>query len=163
MALYPVAGSKIFIGGPMEDQSEDFTETDFLGETWIEIDGWTQMGGFGDSAEVINTPLINRGRNVKQKGTADAGSMENSFAFTPGDEGQEALIAAAAGNNKSNYAFKIEYPDAPAGGTPTTVNFIALVMSAAYAGGDANTIQTMNATLEINSNIVITDAAAGSG
>lgn len=235
--LFAVAGSKIFIGGVLNTKIGDFSEADFAGQVWTEIDGWQTMGAIGDTAEEIVTALINRGRNVKQKGVRDSGSMENTFTVIPSDAGQALLIAAEKG--RSNRAFKIQHSDAvdprsstvtisqaspgvvtwnthglPAGtpvvltttgtlptglspnttyyvaaspapatntfslaatpggaainttgagtGTHTavtvpvgTVNyFVALVMSAQKAGGEANTIQSLNATLSINSNIV---------
>jgi hypothetical protein len=123
------------------------------------IDGWSQAGAIGDAAQLITTALINRGRDAKQKGTANAGSMQNVFAIVSGDAGQTALLAAAAGNNKNNYAFKIEWPDAatsPASPTPkpTTRYFIGIVTTAQEAGGQANAIANMNVTIEVNSNIV---------
>lgn len=155
--LYPVAGSKIYIGGVTETQIDDFIESDFSGETWTEIDGWSQMGSVGDTAALITTALINRGRDLKQKGTANAGSMQNVFAIVAGDDGQEAMIAAS--KTRQNYAFKIEFDDAatsPASPTPqpSKVYFVGLVMSAQEAGGEANTIRTLNSTIEINSNVV---------
>ena len=153
MALYPVAGCKIYIGGVLSDKNADFVESDFSGQSWTEIDGWSQMGAVGDAAQTITTELINRGRDVKQKGTANAGTMENVFAIVPGDAGQTALRAAAAPSNKNNYAFRIDLNDAN-GGAPSKRYFVALAMSQQEAGGSANTIQNLNATLEINSNIV---------
>lgn len=159
MALYATAGCRIYIGGAaLPDQADDFVAADFTGVTWTEIDGWSEMGGFGDSAQEITTALINRGRDIKQKGTRNAGSMENVFAEITGDAGQVALLAAEQTND--NYPFKIEFNDEPDGGTPTQKMFIALVMSANYSGGDANTIRNINATLSINSNIVTVAAAA---
>lgn len=155
--LYPVAGSKIFIGGVKATQIADFSASDFSSVVWVEIDGWSQMGAIGDSAQVINTELINRGRTVKQKGTRNAGSMENVFAEIAGDAGQAALIAAE--KTSSNYAFKIEGDDAatsPASPTPqpSKVYFVGLVTSAQKAGGTANTVKNLNVTIEINSNVV---------
>lgn len=156
--LYPVAGAKIFIGSaPMATQKEDFTASDYSGVTWTEIDGWETMGAIGDAAQVITTALINRGRDVKQKGTRNAGSMQNVFAILSADAGQTALIAAE--KTKSNYPFKIEFDDAansPASPVPQPSRryFIALVTTAQEAGGAANTVQKLNSTLEINSNIV---------
>lgn len=156
MALYPVAGSKIYIGGTKSDQADDFTESDFSGESWVEIDGWSQMGGFGDAAQVITTSLINRNRDIKQKGTGNAGAMENVFAWIPGDSGQSALKTAADPSDKNNYAFKVEAPDEGSSSppTPTTFYFIGPVMSFTRQGGDANTISNISATIEINSNVV---------
>lgn len=153
--LYPVAGCKIYIGGVLTPQNADFDEADFAGQSWVEIDGWQQMGAFGDTAEVVLFNLINRGRDLKQKGTANAGQMQNVFAHLPSDEGQIDLLVASAPTNKDNYAFKIELNDTPSGGsTPSTRYFVGLVMSAEEAGGGANDPRNLNATVEINSNIV---------
>lgn len=233
--LWAVAGSKLYIGPTMATKLTDFTESDFSGVVWTEIDGWQTMGAIGDTAETITTSLINRGRDVKQKGTWNAGTMENTFALVPGDTGQAALIAAS--KTRLNYPFKIVYSDAPGvrsatvtisnaspgvitwnahglaenaavvftttGALPTgltasttyyvktvlTANtftvsatkggtvidtssagsgthtattepsgtenyFVGLVMSAQRAGGEANTVHTLNGTIEVNSNIV---------
>lgn len=144
--LYAVAGSKIYIGGVLPSQATDFTAGSFSGQTWVEIDGWETCGAIGDMAEVISTNLINRGRTVKQKGTKNAGTMENTFAVVDGDAGQAALTTAA--NADENYAFKIEWS------TGEVFYFVALVMSKNRPGGGANTVQMIAATLEINSNIV---------
>lgn len=159
--LYPVAGAQIYIGGVTATQAADFVAGDFSGETWVEIDGWETMGTIGDTAEVITTQLINRNRDTKQKGTRNAGSMENNFAIIPAAAGQVAAIAAEKTN--SNYAFKIEFDDAPSGSspTPTTLYFIALVMSAQETGGGANTTRMFQVTKEINSNVVTVAAATG--
>jgi len=144
--LYAVADSKIFIGGVLSTKKADFVIGDFTSQTWVEIDGWETCGTVGDSAEVITTVLINRGRAIKQKGTNNAGSMENTFAVIDGNAGQIALKAAQVSND--NYAFKIEWS------TGEVANFVALVTSQSRAGGDANTVHSISATLEINSNIV---------
>lgn len=163
--VYPVAGCKLYIGGVKNPTSADFAAADFTSVTWTLIDGWATMGAIGDAAALITTPLINRGRDVKQKGTANAGSMANSFTPIADDAGQLALIAAAAPAVKDNYAFKIEYNDKPATGVAPAASqalFSALVMSAQEAGGGANTARMLNSTLEINSNIVHVAATDGS-
>lgn len=157
MSLAAVAGQKFYIGEQMDDQADDFAAADFSSVSWTEVDGWSQAGEVGDTANLISTDLINRGRTVKQKGTKNAGSMQNVFAIIEDDAGQLALIAASKTNK--NYAFKIEGNDAatsPASPVPkpTTRFFVGLVMSASEPGGAANTVQNLNATIEINSNIV---------
>ncbi|MFZ5690541.1 MAG: hypothetical protein ACOY5F_04740 [Pseudomonadota bacterium] len=151
MSLYPVAGSKIFIGGVKSDQEDDFDASDFAAESWTEIDGWTQMGALGDSAALITTSLINRNRDIKQKGTKNAGSMQCVFAHIATDEGQIALIAASQAND--NYAFRVDFTDG------TKRYFVGLVMNAIEAGGEANTIRNLQSTIEINSNIVSVPAS----
>lgn len=145
--LYAVAGSTISIGGTVvSTKKADFIATDFSSQTWTEIDGWETMGALGDSAETISTALINRNRVIKQKGVSDAGTYECSFAIKEGDAGQAALRAAQ--DTQDNYAFKVLYP----GGNSEI--FIALVTSTRNPGGGANTVLKLDATLEINSNIV---------
>lgn len=157
--LATVLNSKIYIGGaPMDTSATDLAEADFASVTWTEIDGWQNIGPLGDKAALITTSLINRGRDVKQKGTRNAGSMTNKFAVIPDDAGQLALIAAEATN--SNYPFKITYDDAPSGGTPTTQYFVGLVTDVSEDGGGANTARIMNGAIEVNSNVVIVGAAS---
>lgn len=151
--LYPVAGAQIYIGGVTATQTTDFTASDFVSESWTEIDGWETAGVVGDAAQVITTQLINRNRDVKQKGTRNAGSMQNTFAHVQGDTGQAAMVTAEA--SSSNYAFKIEYDDVPSGGSlPTTVYFVGLVTTWQRQNGQANTVRMYNGNIEINSNVV---------
>lgn len=156
--LFPVAGARFYIGGAKASQATDFVEADFSGETWVEVDGWETAGTVGDAAELITTQLINRGRDLKQKGTRNAGSMENNFAVLPTDAGQIAMNAAE--KTRSNYAFRIVYDDVPDGGTTgTTQYFVGLVLTWNDTGGAANTIRMKAGTVEINSNVVNVAAA----
>lgn len=159
--LYPVSGMKIYIGGVLASKSTDFVEADFAGQSWVEIDGWETVGAFGDNSEVVTFQLVNRGRDLKQKGTANAGTMQNVFAHLVDDQGQIDLVQASAPTNKNNYAIRVDLNDTPSGGgTPSKRYFIGLVMSAEEAGGGANDPRRLNATVEINSNIVRVAAIA---
>jgi len=155
--LETIAGAKFYIGGVLESKIVDFIASDFDAQPWLTVDGWESLGAYGDSSETIATNLINRGRVTKQKGTFDAGDMSNTFATVPGNTGQAALKLAA--KSKSNYAFKIQYDDAPSGGTPSQDLFIGLVMSAPFAGGGANDVKKVDVAIGINSNIVEVAAA----
>lgn len=160
--LYPVAGAKIFIGPAKDVPDEDVDAADFTGITWTEIKGWQTMGAVGDAAALITESIISRGRDIKMKGTRNAGSMSNNFVIQPSDPGQIALIAAEA--TDYNYPFKIEFDDAPASGsapTPTMKYFIGLVTTAQEQGGGANTARLLNGTIEINTNVLTVPAAAG--
>ena len=160
--LYAVAGLKFFIGGELAPDKEDMEATDFSSIVWKEVDGWETMGAIGDNYALITASLINRGRDVKMKGTANAGQMQNQFAVLAGDAGQLAIIAAS--KTRKNYAFKIEFNDTPSTGsapTPSMKYFVGMVMSAQEQGGNANTARMLSSTIEINSNIVDVAAAAG--
>lgn len=153
MALYPAAGCHFYIGGVLSDKATDFVVGDFSSQTWVEVDGYSQMGDGGDTAALITTPLINRNRDTKQKGTANGGSRQDNFVVLATDPGQIAMIAASAPTNRNNYAFRVDFNDA-VGGAPSKRYFIGLVMSAVEGGGDANTVRKLNTTIEVNSNLV---------
>lgn len=161
MPTFPINGSKIYIGTPLDRKSTPWTEADFASITWTEIKGWTTLGAIGPSAQLISTQLINSEDEDKQKGSRNWGSMQNTFAADPTDAGQIALIAAEA--TRYNYAFKVEWNDKPATGASPKNSlryFIGLVMMAQEAGGGANAVQTLNATVEINSKPVRVNASA---
>lgn len=162
MALYPVSGCKIFIGGVVQEKSVDWVAGDFTSQTWVEISKWTQMGQIGDSAQLITSDIIAEGRTKKAKGTRNAGSMQNVFNVDALDPGQIAFLAGE--KTDDNYAFKIELNDAPVVGPAPFASiryFIGLIMQAQETGGGANTVQAMNGLVEINSNIVKVPAGPG--
>lgn len=107
--LYPVAGSKMYIGLKVAGKSEvslaDFTAQE---PYWEEVGGWANAGAVGDTTEIITQNLINQRRTLKAKGTSDAGTMENTFVPMPNDPGQIQMRAAIASGCKP-YAFKIEW------------------------------------------------------
>jgi len=158
MPLYPVAGCKFFIStNPFTELAVDAVVGDYSAVVWLEMKSWTQMGSYGDTAQLITTDLIGEGRTKKQKGTKNAGTMANVFALANTDTGQLKAITAAA--SISNYAFKVELNDKITGpGVNSTRLMYGLVMQAQEAGGGPNTVQTLNMTVEINSNIVATAA-----
>lgn len=147
MALYNVvAGSRFYIGGVVADQVADFVAGDFSGQSWVEVDGWQQMGDLGEEPTVITTPLINRNRDKAMKGTRQVVTMENRFTIIDADAGQLACIAAEAAN--SDYAFRIVFPSA------AQRLFIGLVVSARETGGEANTVRFLAVNVARNSNVV---------
>ena len=81
MPLYPVAGCKFHIStNPFTELPGDAVAADYNGIAWIEIKKWTQMGTFGDAAQLITADLIGEGRTKKMKGSKNAGAMANVFA-----------------------------------------------------------------------------------
>lgn len=104
--LYPVAGSKIYIGGPVNAKSF-VTQPDFASADFVEIGGWTQAGAVGDTQELISQPVISDQRMRKIKGLLDGGTMENTFLPDALDPGQIRFKQALA--NCRPYQFKIEW------------------------------------------------------
>jgi hypothetical protein len=160
MALFPTAGARLFIGGPLAQKSDDFVAGDFTSQDWVEIKSLENLGTAGDTSEEVSIDLINEMRTKRFKGTRSAAPMELAFGLDLEDAGQIALIAAE--RERSDYAFKIEFDDAPmtTNGTPTTRLFIAQVASATEAYDSANNVTRLQSALWINSNLVRVAAAA---
>lgn len=158
MGIFATSGSKVFIGGVKESKSTPFVVGDFAGESWVEI-GWLEsIGAFGDEASEITFDAIGEGRTQKLKGVRNAGNMELVAGIDTDDNGQAAVRAAEG--QIHDYAFRVDFNDAPEGGQPSKRYFIAKVMTAREALDTANNVVRLNATLGINSNVVRVAATA---
>lgn len=157
--LLVTAKTKIYIGAAKAFNGTDFVASDFTTGTpvWTEIKGTTNLGGAGDTSELITSNQVGSGRTRKAKGTFNAGQMALVCDINTTDPGQIAIIAAQA--VRDSFAFKVEFNDAPAGGTPSTRYFTAFVMDAREQYDEANSVMKLNATLEIDSNVVRVAAA----
>lgn len=105
-AVYPVAGSKLFIGGRVNAKGT-VTAADFAGADWTEIGGWANAGAIGDTQEVGEQALINEKRVRKFKTTLNGGTMENQFVPMALDPGQIKFREAI--EDCVPYQFKIEW------------------------------------------------------
>lgn len=161
--LLATAGTKISIGPVKTYGGTEFTASDFTtgSPEWTLIGGTTNLGGAGDTSELITSAHIGDPRMRKAKGVRNAGTMELVCDFDSSDPGQIALIAAEKSGD--TFAFKVEFNDAPEGGTPSTRYYTALVMSAREQFDEANSTVKLATTVEIDSNIVRVPAAASGG
>lgn len=105
-AVYPISGSKFYIGNRVNTKSV-VTAADFANAVWVEVDGWTNAGGLGDTQGIGTQEMINRKRVQKFKTTLDGGTMENQFVPMGADPGQIAFKAAI--DDCSSYQFKVEW------------------------------------------------------
>ncbi|TKA98547.1 hypothetical protein FAZ78_00370 [Cereibacter changlensis] len=157
--IFATNGAKLYIGGVLGWKATDFVEADFTSQTWVEIGETESLGSLGDTASEITFDGIATKRQRRLKGTRSAGTMEVVCGVDYEDDGQIALIAAE--KTAHNFAFKLEFNDAPVGGTPSQRLFIATVASAAEALDTANSVMKLNSSLWVNSNIVRINAAEG--
>lgn len=155
--IFATAGARLSIGGALAAQTTDFVLGDFAGQSWIAINWMENIGAFGDEAANITFDAIEQQRTQKLKGTRNAGDMTLVCGIDYEDAGQIALRAAEAEPN--NFAFKVQFNDAPLGGTPSERYFVGLVMSARETLDTANNVMKLNATIGINSNIVRVNAS----
>lgn len=157
--IFATAGAKLFIGAQLNAKAADFVLGDFASQSWVEVNWLENIGAFGDEAAAITFDAIGEGRTQKLKGNRNAGDMSIVCALDYEDSGQIALRAAEA--TDYNYAFKVEFDDAPTGsGDPSERYFIGLVMSARETLDTANNVMKMNVVVAINSNIVRVNASA---
>lgn len=155
--IFATNGAKLFIGGVLAMKASDFIATDFTSQTWAEIGETESLGSVGDTSAEITFEAVNQGRAKRLKGTRNAGAMEVVCGIDYADAGQIALLAAE--KTIHDYAFKVLFNDAPAGGTPSERLFIAKVASAVEAFDAANNVMKLNASLWVNSNVVRVNAA----
>lgn len=158
MAIFTTSGTKIYIGGTISIPNADLTEASFASQTWVEIGETENLGTFGDTSSEVSFDTINRSRTRRLKGTRNAGNLELVCGLDYADAGQLALITAEKAAH--DYAFKVVFTDAPAGGTPSERLFGAKVASVAEALDAANSVMKLNAQLWINSNVVRITAEA---
>lgn len=104
--VYPVAGSKFYIGGPVSQKST-VTAADFSGQTWVEVKGWANAGTLGDTQNVGTQSLIDDAREQQFKTTRSGGTFENTWVPIANDPGQISMKAAA--DKCGHYAWKVEW------------------------------------------------------
>lgn len=127
---------------------------------------WTAIANIKDVGEMKGDKPIAVGKYLDQDyvrklagGPRDAGDMTMVFGHDPEDEGQIALKAADLANE--SYAVKIELPNAPSGGTPSTHYFMAIIGPVSLAFGDGSDPIELTAVFNIDGGSFYVGAAAG--
>lgn len=156
--LFSVSGAKLYIGGAMSEPHDDLEPSDFAGQTWVRINETENLGNLGDVPREMEFNDISRGRIVRVKGTRSATVMELVCGLNVTCPGQLALIQAEKSN--SNFAFRLVFNDAPAGGTPSERLFIARVGNIVEAYETGDDVIKFSAPLWVNSNVVRINATA---
>lgn len=104
--LSKVAGSKIYIGTQVPYKSI-VQLSDFSGQSWTEIGGWSQTGDLGSEQATITQTLINNNVTLYAKGAISFPIMQNIFVPILDDAGQ--IKFAAAQKSCKPYALRIEW------------------------------------------------------
>lgn len=157
-SIFATAGAIVEIGQAMSPQSAPFVEADFNIHSWTAINWLESIGEFGDESAEITFDAIGEGRTSKLKGIRNAGNMDLVMGVVDDDPGQIALLAAEA--EIDDYAFRVTFNNAPAGGgTPARRYFIGKVMTARENLGTANNVVRRGGRVSINSNVVRVNSA----
>lgn len=153
--LFPIAGSKIFIGTNSVEAKGEVTAADFTGVVWIEIKGWTNAGELGDTQAVGEQSIISESRVRKYKSLKNGGTMGNQFVPIPDDPGQMKFKEAI--DSCAPYPFKVEWA-AGCGGEVNpegmTDHFFGLALPGARSGGDAAATHLRSWSIAVDSNIL---------
>ena len=153
--IFATNGAKVYICETAESEAPTLVEYQAL--TWVQINEVESLGTFGDTAEEINFTSLSDERVRKVKGARNAGTLELIMGIDYSDTGQIALLAAE--KEIHSYPFKVEFNDAPEGGTPSERYFNAKVGSASEQLDTANNVMKLNASLWIDSAIERVNAA----
>lgn len=95
--------------------------------TFSEIAAVGNLGDYGVSPNNVNYNTLGRPVVTKSKGVQDGGDLQIEFAYLFDDVGQVQVRAAA--ETKFNWAFKIEYADAPGELWSNTVRYVVGIVS----------------------------------
>ncbi|WP_311028212.1 hypothetical protein [Mesorhizobium koreense] len=150
-----VADSVVSIGGVFT--GDPTSSAAFTALTFVPVAGLTDIGEFGDEAEIATLKTIDGARVRKKVGSKDAGTLEITVGRDPADPGQVALRAAIG--SKDAYALKIEQNDAPAGGTNTIHYLKVYVASAKNKLGGPDDFVTTVFTLAVDAAPLTIEAA----
>ncbi|WP_288437300.1 hypothetical protein [uncultured Pseudomonas sp.] len=148
--LNTAAGCRFYLG----TKKAAATQTEFEGDTYVEVGEIEDLGEFGDTFSTVNFTSLKDGRVRKYKGTADAGDMNLTIGLDNGDAGQTAIKTAHKDRAKGDYNVKVTLNDAPDGGKPTTFYFRGKVMNNTVAPGAADNVVRRNVTVAINSDVL---------
>lgn len=157
MVTHVSAKAKLLIGTTVAATDA----TSFAADTYVEVYPVTSGGKLGPKSEELIRKYIGSGDVKRLKSFRDNGSMEITVDHDSADPGQIAVRAAE--KIDSEYNFKIQFNNAPAGGTPSVRYFRALVMGAEISIGTATDAVEETYTLGISGAIVDVPAAPPAG
>lgn len=147
MSIFSAAGAKLYIGGVI-DTDAAVTAATFTDEVWVEVKNLTGIGTFGNSPAEIDKTHLSSPVMQRTKGLSDSGTLEAVCNLDTSDPGQLAVVAGVSVS--TNYAFRIVFNDAPAGGTPSERLFGAEVGNATETVDEVNNLTQLTASLWVN-------------
>ncbi|HEY8066634.1 MAG TPA: hypothetical protein VIF40_18195 [Methylosinus sp.] len=112
-------GAKLYICAT--PQSGTLDQSAFVALTWVQIHKVGKVGGVSTTTNVVKYDTLDTDVSQKDKGITNGGDWSLELAYIYDDAGQVALRAAAVPQNKQEYAFKLEYADAPSAGYSNTI------------------------------------------
>jgi hypothetical protein len=159
MAVRTTSGTKLFIGAQSLSTVDTLLEYETNTATAVEIKEAENLGDIGDESPLVTFAAIGDNRIRNLKGARNAGVMTVVCGRDSQDPGQAAVIAAE--KTPYEYAFKLEFNDAPIAGWSNTIQYFrALVSSRRENLGTNDNVTRRTYNIAVNSDIIEDPAAA---
>lgn len=139
-------------------QTATLNRAAFEALTWVQVKNVGSVTGMGTNPNIVNYNTLDDDVVQKAKGIVDGGSWEVEVAYVFDDAGQIIMRTAAATDYE--YAFKLEYENAPSAAyTNTIVYNKGLVAGPRRPGGRGDDFILEQYTIAMNQTDITVDAA----
>lgn len=121
-------------------QPADLTQIQFAALTYVPVCCVTEVPPVGSESEIVSAFCID-GTEKVAVGASTGAELEVSAMYEADCIGQDTIRVAAMAESSTSYAFRVVRPDgrpAPAGQTPTTIYFRAMMTGYTFGGDDVN-------------------------
>lgn len=160
MGIFTTSGSTISMTTTTTNPGT-FDAAGYGALSYTQIGSVENLGGFGDTSEEVTFDDIAQRRTIKLKGQRNAGNLELVCGRDDTDTGQDALYTAEQDNSTGNYHFKVTFPNRQASGGDDAVRYFSgKVMSVRETLDTANNVAKLEATIGINTAIILVDSTA---
>lgn len=142
-------GSKLYVCATA--QNSDLTQSAFEALTWVQVGKVGNLGDFGSESNLSSYNTLDESVTQKQKGTADAGSLQVDVASVYDDAGQVIMRTFGGPLNQDNIAVKIERNDKPSSSYTNTIFYTRGVVSGPInVGGGGDDFEVERYTVGLN-------------
>jgi hypothetical protein len=146
------AGTLFYVSDPISALSSTYDAATFATGTYVQVAELTDLGSFGKKYNVVTFNPLGDRKTVKRKGSYNNGTLSLKLGDSITDPGQIKMKAAA--DSDSSYAFKVVTQSG------TVYYFTGQVMGWMLEVGSVDQIMGASADLEIDNDIVVTNATA---
>jgi hypothetical protein len=158
MGIFTSAGTKVYMTSTTTNPAT-FDAAGYGALTFTEIKNVESVGAFGDESAEVTFDDLGEKRTKKLKGQRNSGNMALVCGLDDADAGQDLLRTAEADNTTGNFHFKVVYPNKLTSGGDGAIRFFSgKVMSQREVIDTANNVAKLEATVGINTAIVLVDA-----
>jgi len=149
MSVFTMANATFYIGTTAS--ADDLTS--YEADTYEEVGEVESVDGLNDIQNFTTFAALKDSRERQLKTTKAAENITVNCGYDPEDAGQDAMRAAAAVSQQTNYNFKIVYDDDAT--NPTTIYWSGLVGNDPYPGGSSTDVSMVAFTVTNNTGFIV--------